>query len=199
MDGGVTFSQPRAATPVFINSHFDSAYRVPPFYALAVSPANGDVYVAYFDHPNDKVGAQVEFVRSADGGATFSAPVSLNDHRAGHQFFPAITVDTDGVLHACWFDTRNAKGGANDFDVYATYSRDRGATWARNARVTPSLISADTSFSVGDYTGIAAADGYAHPVWPSRGIEWTGVALIGGVLQTATLELPPEKEKGGNR
>jgi hypothetical protein len=36
---------------------------------------------------------------------------------------------------------------------------------------------------IGDYAGIAAAGGFAHPVWTSGGFN-------NGLLQTATLTLP---------
>jgi hypothetical protein len=49
--------------------------------------------------------------------------------------------------------------------------------------VTPALINAGNATFIGDYAGIAAAMGFAHPVWTSGGFN-------NGSLQTATLQLP---------
>jgi hypothetical protein len=47
-------------------------------------------------------------------------------------------------------------------------------------RVTSSTVDAGTASFIGDYAGIAAGGGSAHPVWTSGGFN-------GGTLQTATL------------
>ena len=69
------------------------------------------------------------------------------------------------------------------YDVFATFSKDNGATFAPNTRVTSTLINAGTATFIGDYAGIAAAQGFAHPVWTSGGFN-------NGSLQAATLQLP---------
>lgn len=96
---------------------------------------------------------------------------------------PAVTVDSGDVIHASWFDTRNSSGSTALYDMFATYSRDAGSTFAINARVTAAQVDAGTSSFIGDYAGIAAAANTAHPVWTSGGVN-------NGRLQTATLTLP---------
>jgi hypothetical protein len=182
-DGGVSFSSAAAITPVFGELSFSSTYRKNSFPALAVSPTNGDVYVAYAAQFKGPAGAQIEFVRSTDGGATFGSPITVNDVSTGQQFFPAVAVDAQGFIHVSWFDTRNSRKTASHYDIFATYSNDNGLTFATNARVTASQINAGTAAFIGDYSGIAAAGGFAHPVWTSGGFN-------GGLLQTATLTLP---------
>lgn len=182
-DGGQTFSTPIAITGLFNDLTFRSSYRKNSFPALAVIPTNGYVCALYSDQPNSTVGAQVEFIRSTNGGSTFSAPMAINDANAGHQFFPAIATDSSGRIHCSWFDTRLASFSTSFFNVYATLSVDGGSTFAMNSRVTPTSIYCDGTSFIGDYSGIAAGGGYAHPVWTSGG-------FYNGCLRTAALKAP---------
>lgn len=186
-DGGVSFSTPVAATPRFNELSFNSSFRKNSFASLAVAPAgpnSGIVYIVYSDQPSSGAGAQVEFVRSTAAGATtFTSPVVINDVSAGQQFMPAVTVDASGIVHASWFDTRNNSKNTTYYDIYATYTANNGTSFAPNARVTSASIYCDKTSFIGDYAGIAAAGGVAHPVWTSGGFN-------GGRLQTAVLTLP---------
>ena len=190
INGGLSFSVPVAITPLFNELSFKSTYRKNSFASLAVSPANGDVFVVYADQASSTTGAEVEFIQSIDG-INFSRPVVINDHSAGQQFFPAATVDSGGNLHVSWFDTRNSKSGSSQYDIYATYSKNSGSSFATNARVTAAQINAGKASFIGDYAGIAAAVATsgttttttAHPVWTNGGFN-------GGTLQTAPLTLP---------
>ena len=190
INGGLSFSVPVAITPLFNELSFKSTYRKNSFASLAVSPANGDVFVVYADQASSTTGAEVEFIQSIDG-INFSRPVVINDHSAGQQFFPAATVDSGGNLHVSWFDTRNSKSGSSQYDIYATYSKNSGGSFATNARVTAMLINAGKASFIGDYAGIAAgvttsATGTtttAHSVWTNGGFN-------NGSLQTAALTLP---------
>ena len=86
-------------------------------------------------------------------------------------------------LGGSWFDTRNSKNTSSQYDIYATYSKNSGGSFATNARVTAALINAGKASFIGDYAGIAAAGLFAHPVWTNGGFN-------NGTLQTATLTLP---------
>jgi hypothetical protein len=183
-DGGVSFSSPVPITPYFNEVTFKSTYRKNSFTSLAVNPVSNYVYVVYSDQPSKTVGAEVEFIRSTTpGGSIFTTPVVINDKSSGQQFMPAVTVDSAGVIHASWFDTRNSPTNSSHYDIYATYSRDNGGTFSVNARVTVTTINAGTASFIGDYAGIAASNSFAHPVWTSGGFN-------NGSLQTTTLTLP---------
>jgi hypothetical protein len=179
-NGGASFTTPVAITPFFNDLTFASIYRKNSFAALAVSPTDGSAHVVYADQPNNNLGAQIEYVHSTDGGATFTAPVAINDRSAGQRFFPAITVDPRGGVHASWFDTRRSPADSTFYDVFATHSADGGFSFDPNSRVTAALLKAG-SF-LGDYAGIAAASDAAFPVWTSGGFNQ-------GRLQTASLRL----------
>jgi hypothetical protein len=189
-DGGQTFTPAVAITPVFNDLTFASTYGKGTYPSLAVSPIDGTVFVTYADQP-DGMSSQIEFMRSTDGGATFSSPVVINDTFAGQHFFSTLAVDETGVIHASWFDGRNSPTDSSKYDVYASYSLDDGATFSPNARVTSSLLDAGGAQVIGDYAGIAAAGGFAHPVWVSGGVHFPPMSG-NGVLQTATLKIPPQ-------
>jgi hypothetical protein len=179
-DGGATFSPSVAITPTFNELSIGSTYRTNSFPSLAVDPVSGVIYVIYSDQPNATVGAEVEFILSGDGGTTFTQPASLVNPSKGQQFLPAIAVDGTGEIHVSWFDTRNDFKSTSSYDIYATSSVSGGSKFSTNARVTPNSISTGGTFYIGDYMGIAASAGFAHPVWTSGG--WNN-----GSLQTSTL------------
>jgi hypothetical protein len=175
-NGGVTWTTPTAITPVFNSLSFAATYRFDSFPYLAVSPLNGEVYVVYPDQPT--ANSSIKFIRSTDGGATFSAPVALNDVSTGQRLMPSITADDQKNLHVCWFDTRNGSN-AQTYDIYqARGSLATGSlVWGTsNVRVTPTSMTTTSSF-IGDYGGIASSSfndgvftwGFAVPVWTGSG------------------------------
>lgn len=186
IDGGETFSSAKPITGLFREVIFESGYRKNSFPALAVSPVNGNV-ADVFSEFTSPGGTKVLFTQSTNGGSSFSTPFTLVDVFGGVQFFPAVTFDDAGTIHASWFDTRNSGSAhAAEFDVYATFSTDNGTTFAPNVRVTPtSVVAGKFNSFIGDYSGIAAAGGFAHPVWNNGGF-----ISLQTHLQTATLALP---------
>jgi hypothetical protein len=167
-DGGQTFSAPHLITGVFNEQDvnlFPTSYRFSSAPSLAVGP-DGSLDVVYTDQVGTN--SQVEFIRSTNGGASFSAPIALNDVSSGFRTMPAIAVDQPtGAIWVIWFDTRNSSD-VNFYDIYATESPN-GKTFKQNVRVTPSLQDGITGggMFIGDYAGIAAEGGVAHPVWTS--------------------------------
>ncbi len=189
INGGSTFTTPVAITPKFNELNIGSLYRTNSFASIA---AGSTVNVVY--------SAQIEFIHSTTNG--FSAPVVINDVSAGDRFFPSVAVDSNGVIHTSWFDTRNSPSNPEFYDVYATYTKD-GSTFAANAKVTPTIIDSGTGSIfgqfIGDYAGIAAAVNgsisEAHPVWTNGGFgdfpfpPGLGFAAP-GQLQTSKLTVP---------
>lgn len=129
--------------PVLVGSITDPqapgvAFRTPAFAFVAVDDTNPDVvYVAYQSLAGDY---DVYVQRSIDGGATWGAPVQVNDDPgARHQIFPTIDV-SNGTLHVAWFDFRNSVTPANEaLDVYYTCTNCAGnayPTFSHSERVT---------------------------------------------------------------
>jgi hypothetical protein len=189
LDGGVTWRAPHQITPTFTTlSNFPSKYRVNSFPAMAVSAVDGSLHVVYADQPDFTTGGTVNYIKSIDGGVNWTAPLVINDVDTGQQFMPSVAVDDGNIVHAAWFDTRNAISVlgvplARTFDVYASYSRATGV-FSPNARVTAqSQDSGAGNGFIGDYMGIRARGGIAKPVWNSGGFN-------NGKLQTTTLVVP---------
>lgn len=91
------------------------AFAGPVLVVLAVSHGSGDL-VAW---------------RSADRGATWSPPATVNDvPKSAIEGMHALAAGRDGTLLACWLDGRT-KGTK----IYAARSVDGGATWSKNVRV----------------------------------------------------------------
>lgn len=182
-DGGVTFGAPIAMTPSFGNVEFLCPYRKNSAPNVVVSPVNGAEYVYDVWAEQNGGGSSIAVARSVlpKGSGGFGTPVIINDSTAGQREYAAAAVDGNGILNTIWLDTRNSPQDVSQYDVYGTYSKDGGVTFAPNARVTPALINGNTSF-IGDFFGITVepATGVAHPVWTNGG-------LINGQMQTTTL------------
>lgn len=75
----------------------------------------------------------LRFARSADGGRTWSAPVTVTDDSVfGSHNFHALHVARDGTIYVAWLDGRSGTSAA-----YITRSDDGGRTWARNRPIAP--------------------------------------------------------------
>lgn len=116
--------------------------------------------------------ADVFYVRSSDGGVTYTTARKLNDDGTStSQAFPAVAVASDGSVVAKWVDRRNDPANDGLSDVYVAISRDSGTTFGKSIRVT------DTSWVYGpvepssgegyhgDYDGLAVDGGNVYVTW----------------------------------
>jgi len=101
-------------------------------------------------HPGDLAQyADVGYVRSTDGGKTWSKVRTLADDdpkRLAPKYLPMISTAPNGRLDVAWWDTRDDPGIQRAQDVYYSYSEDDGVTWSKNIRVTDQTI--DRRFGV---------------------------------------------------
>ncbi len=128
-------------------------------------PTRGNVYVLA---SVKEAALDVHFVRSVDGGQSFSAPVQVNDDAgppplggptgpddvANWHWFAAHSVAPNGRIDAIWFDTRDS-GVSNISRLYYAYSWDAGNTWSKNVPVSPqfnSLVGFPQQSKMGDYS-----------------------------------------------
>lgn len=78
----------------------------------------GRIYVVCNDDPDDDVdsgdAADVVFTRSNDFGATWSAPVKIDDAPAGTlTVLPTAAIDpTSGAIGVMWYDARGSQRAA---------------------------------------------------------------------------------------
>ena len=131
---------------------------------------HGNVYVlASVDPPNSDP-LDVMFIRSTDGGATFSAPVRVNDDAIGNsawQWFGTMAVAPNGRIDVVWNDTRISR--VTDVStLFYSYSTDGGATWAINIPVSPafnSFVGWPQQNKLGDYYDMVSDNLGAHLIW----------------------------------
>lgn len=184
-DGGVEFDDPvRIASFLEIpfrprNAFF--RYWASAFPKVAIGP-NDELFVVYTALPpeNSYDEGDVYFIRSTNGGTRWSRPKRLNqDETSNAQFFPAIDVGPNGVIHAMWGDMRDDAVGTR-YHIYYTSSEDQGDTWGftneeiglevPDTRVTDFPTNPNRAFPsgafIGDYFAIEATEEEVYMVWP---------------------------------
>jgi hypothetical protein len=108
----------------------------------------------------------VHFIRSTDGGQTWTAPVRINDDAStsNWQWFGAVSTGPRGRIDVAWYDTRGS-GQSSVSQLYYAYSWDQGLTWSRNVPASPSfnsLVGQPNQNKIGDYLDIRSDIHGAH-------------------------------------
>jgi hypothetical protein len=123
-------------------------------------PNRGNVYLLEgVRWCQDPTADGVYFVRSTDGGVTWSDPVRVNDDPPtgnAWYWFAMMSVAPNGRIDAVWNDTRNYLDApdANLCELYYAYSSDAGVTWSQNVPVSPvfdSHVGWPQQHKLGDY------------------------------------------------
>jgi hypothetical protein len=115
-----------------------------------------NVYVLASVDPPGPDPLNVQFIRSSDGGKSWSAPTRVHDEPPGTnawQWFGTMSVAPDGRIDVVWNDTRSDPSGALSEVRYA-YSTDAGSSWSEGLVVTPpwnSLVGFPNQNKIGDY------------------------------------------------
>src|SRR6267142_6535714 len=123
---------------------------------------NNNIYMLASVQPTGATsGTDVMFVRSADGGRSFSAPHRVNDDPINHSkwhWFGTFSVASNGRLDCVWLDTRNAANNT-DSQLFYSYSIDAGNTWTPNVAVSTSFnpfLGYPQQNKIGDYMTIVS-------------------------------------------
>jgi hypothetical protein len=98
---------------------------------------NNNIYMLASVVPPGRSTTDVMFVRSTDGGLTFSAPRRINDdpvNPSKWHWFGTLAVAPNGRIDSVWLDTRNAANNT-DSQLFYSFSTDGGVTWAPNVAV----------------------------------------------------------------
>ncbi|MEO6037768.1 MAG: T9SS type A sorting domain-containing protein [Saprospiraceae bacterium] len=131
---------------------------------LSNGPYHGAIYINWSDQRNGTANADIWLSKSHDGGATWTAPVKVNDDSSGRQQFMSwMAIDqATGWLWFVFYDRRNHAG--TNTDVFMAVSKDGGATF-QNFKVSasPFLPSANQFF--GDYTNLTVHNNIVRPIW----------------------------------
>jgi uncharacterized repeat protein (TIGR01451 family) len=130
------------------------------------------VYAVWAESGPGTDDSDIRFSRSTDRGDTWSPSVRINTDvnpvgDFSSQFWPTMAVDpVDGDINIIWYSDQNdpdRTAGAPFIDLYFTRSSDSGLTFDPPVLVTPAPSSPSNFF--GDYLGIDAYGGVAHPIW----------------------------------
>lgn len=160
----------------------------------AFAARNGILYLAWSNSTSPTFGdrngqSNVLFMRSDDGGATWTAPIQVNPGVASdlHHVLPSLAIDRDPTdVHITYY-TQHADGTV---DLDMANSHDRGKTFrsARAVRITTSSFALPPSNSVisgplttnydrsirpcyalGEYQGLTSANGTIYAAWGDAG------------------------------
>ncbi len=131
---------------------------------LSDGPNRGALYINWVDQRNGPTDNDVWVSKSTDGGATWSAPVRVNDDDSKRQqFFTWMAIDqTTGYLYVEFYDRRAYPDERTD--VYVAVSRDGGASF-QNIKISKSPFAPDSFVFFGDYNHISAHAGIVRPIW----------------------------------
>jgi hypothetical protein len=169
-DGAVTpiFDQ---STAVNLGGSFDFSGTINPaglagMLFLAVDRSgtsnNNNIYMMASLQPTGASnGTDVMFVRSTNGGQTFSAPKRINDDPINHNkwhWLGTFSVAPNGRIDSVWLDTRNAANNT-DSQLFYSFSTDGGDTWSPNVAVSNSFnpfLGYPNQNKMGDYITIVS-------------------------------------------
>jgi hypothetical protein len=130
----------------------------------------------------------VLFVRSPDGGTTWSRAVVVNDDGlapTSAQWFNMMSVAPNGRIDVAWNDTRNS-GVLTVSELYYTYSSDGGETFAPNV---PVSLPFDTTVGF-PYNNPKLGD-YYHMVSDNLGVNVAYAATFNGEQDIYFLRIGP--------
>ncbi len=133
----------------------------------APGPHFGEIYVLSSIDPGGSDPMDVHLVRSTDDGATWSAPVRINDDTVGNdawQWFGTLSVAPNGRLDVIWNDTRADPGGF-DSELYYSFSVDGGRNWSKNEPLSPAFdphLGWPQQNKLGDYYHMISHNDAAH-------------------------------------
>lgn len=132
-------------------------------------PNRGAIYVNWIDTRNGD--PDVFVMRSSDNGASWGAPVRVNDDAMKNgavQFFTWMAVDpSDGSVNVLFYDRRPDRPGLGPSRSGLTLARstDGGATFSNHAVDIPPFELTD-KVTFGDYLGVDAKAGRVVGVFP---------------------------------
>ncbi len=133
-------------------------------------PFHNNIYVLGSVNPPSSDPLDVHFIRSVDGGDTFSSPIRVNDDAIGlnaYQWFGTMSVAPNGRIDVIWNDTRddNIPNNPTFSALYYTYSLDAGLTWFPSEAVTPTynhFLGYPDQEKMGDYYDMVSENAAAH-------------------------------------
>jgi hypothetical protein len=162
---------------------------------------NNNIYMLASVVPSGRSTTDVMFVRSTDGGVTFSAPHKINDDPVNPNkwhWFGTMSVAPNGRIDSVWYDTRNAANNT-DSQLFYSWSIDGGVTWAPNVAVSNAFNPFEgypNQSKIGDYITIVSDNTGANVAYSatfnfnsSRGQHEEDVYYVRVTPSTSSLNL----------
>jgi hypothetical protein len=173
-------------------------------YVLADPNVPGRIYVVASDDPDNDLtmgdASNVYIATSTNFGVNFGAPVRIDDGPGTtFQVMPSAGIDANtGCIVVTWYDNRSgATNAGGDFllDVYARASDDGGVTWGSSIKlndvpfdpvagarcrfgpVNCGGVDTVNTLRIGEYNGVATANGVGFAVWGGNTLDAMGNAV----------------------
>lgn len=134
------------------------------------TPTSGNIYMLCSVRRNNSNPCDVMFVRSTNGGQTWSTPRRINTDPTGQQryhWFGTLAVAPNGRIDVVWYDSR--ADSTNTFSaLYYASSYDGGITWTPNTQISApfdSHLGWPNQSKLGDYIGVISDLGGANVVY----------------------------------
>ena len=134
---------------------------------------NNNIYMAASVQPTGASnGTDVMFVRSTNGGITFSTPRRINDDPVNSNkwhWLGTLGVAPNGRIDVVWLDTRNAANNT-DSQLFYSYSIDGGANWTANIPVSNSFTPLEgypNQNKIGDYVTVVSDNTGGNVAYPA--------------------------------
>lgn len=163
-DGGATWGTDVAVASTNIGFGTDigcnGGRSMTPAPQMAIA-ANGDIYIV-FARSTGGAGATLDvfLTKSTNGGATWSAPARVSSTSAGHQYNPAIAIDSAGAINVSYLDRRDDPANCRTH-TYLSRSTNGGGSFAESRITDFSSNFNGNPNGPGDYQGIACRAGSA--------------------------------------
>ena len=134
--------------------------------SIAVNRSSGQLYITWQDRRANSAGLAGVFVaRSEDGGATWSAPVRVNQgtSAAVQAFLPTVAVNHDGTVGVLFYDFRNdvARDAFLSTDVHLSLFTAQLSYFAEHRLTAQSfdmrqmVLTGPRGYFPGDYMGLS--------------------------------------------
>jgi len=189
-DGGITMSAPTKIRRVNTDwwpmiADINIAIPVAPWGCVDITggPFDGNIYIAYANCDTANYAYEdynIEFIKSTDGGTTWTEPIFINDDGHGpgsmfDQFMPWLFCNEEGTLIIVFYDQRQDTLNHKNFDLYAAYSFDGGETFTINQRITEVSSNPDNmkveyskkakAGKIGEYVCVTAYYDHINAIW----------------------------------
>jgi hypothetical protein len=147
--------------------------RINSFPSMAVDKSggqyNGYIYIVWANEGAGSDSADIHLSKSTDDGSTWSTPIKVNnDNTTNDQWFPWITVDSNGMVTITFYDSRNDPNNQLT-ETWCAESTDGGNTF-NNFQVSSGAFTPYPIYSngyMGDYIGITSVPYNSFSVWMS--------------------------------